>query len=64
MAWKNGKDPIHIKASRRGTFDAAATAHHMSTSAFEHDVLDHPGQFSEKMREKAQFAENAKKFRH
>ena len=58
------RDPIHIKASRRGTFTAAATAHHMSDSQFEQQVLSHPDDYSPKMRRKAQFAENAKKFDH
>jgi hypothetical protein len=53
-----GQDPIHIKASRRGTFLAAATAHHMTGRELAHDVEAHPGDFSPAMRKKAEFAEN------
>ena len=42
-------DPIHIKASRKGTFTKAATAHHMSDTQFEGDVLSHPDKFSPAM---------------
>lgn len=57
-------DPIHIKASRRGSFTAAAEAHRMSDTQFEHDVTSHPDKFSPAMRKKAIFAENAKHWHH
>lgn len=57
-------DPIHIKASRKGTFTKAATAHHMSDTQFESDVLSHPDKFSPAMERKANFARNAKKWHH
>jgi len=63
MAWKNGKDPIHIKASRVGTFRAAASAAGRSVSEEAEHVLADPNA-SEHMREKAQFAENAEHWKH
>lgn len=50
--------PIHIRESRRGTFTAAATKHHMDPGAFAAHVLADPGDFSPKMRKKAEFVKN------
>lgn len=57
-------DPIHIKASRKGEFTRAATAHHMTPDTFDNHVLDNPEDFSEKTRKQAQFAENAEHWSH
>lgn len=57
--WKDGKDPIHIKESRVGSFTEAATKHHEGVQEFASHVLANPGDYSKKMREKAQFAHNA-----
>lgn len=54
----SGQAPIEIKASRRGTFTAAATAHHESPEAFAATVLGHPGDYSGKERKKAEFVHN------
>ncbi len=53
-----GQEPIHIKESRKGTFTAAATAHHMSPEEFAADVHEHPDEFSGKMAKKAAFVRN------
>jgi hypothetical protein len=55
--------PIHIKASRRGTFTAAATENGKSVQQEATAVLNDPNA-SKKMRRKAQFAKNAKKWHH
>lgn len=55
MANKSG---IHIKASRRGTFQAAATEAGKSMSEEAHDVLAPGSHASGKLRKKAQFYEN------
>lgn len=52
----------HIKKSRVGTFTAAATKHHEGVQEFAHHVIANPGDYSEAMRKKAQFAVNASKF--
>jgi hypothetical protein len=64
MAWKNGKDPIHIKQSRAGTFTEAATKHHEGVQAFAATVLAHPGNYSPAMEKKANFAKNARSWHH
>jgi hypothetical protein len=58
---KNYHNP-HIKESRVGTFTEAATKHHEGVQEFAHHVLANPGDYSEKMQKKAQFAVNASKF--
>jgi hypothetical protein len=63
MVWKNGKDPIHIKASRVGTFTAAAKAAGRSVPEEAEAVLHNPNA-SKAMDEKAQFAANAEKWHH
>lgn len=55
--------PIHIKASRVGTFTAAAKAAGRSVPEEESAVLNDP-HASEAMREKAQFAKNASHWHH
>jgi len=52
----------HIKESRVGSFTEAATKHHEGVQEFASHVLAHPGDFSPKMRKKAQFAHNASEF--
>jgi hypothetical protein len=54
--------PPHIRESRVGTFTAAATAHHMGVQEFANEVHAHPEDYTPKMRKKANFARNAKKF--
>lgn len=53
-----GQEPIHIKESRRGTFTAAATAHHTDPEGFAAHVLAHPGDYSSAMEKKAEFVHN------
>jgi hypothetical protein len=55
MANKSG---IHIKASRRGTFQAAATREGKSLSEEANDVLAPGSGASDKLRAKAQFYKN------
>lgn len=52
------QEPIHISESRRGTFTAAATAHHESPEQFAATVLSNPGGYSGKMKKKAEFVHN------
>jgi hypothetical protein len=51
-------DKIHIKASRIGTFTAAASAHDMSPGAFAERVLANKGDYSPAMVKKANFRHN------
>lgn len=55
--------PIHIKASRVGTFTRAAHAAGRSVREEEVEVLNDPDA-STKMKRKAQFAENARHWKH
>lgn len=57
------QSPIHIKASRVGTFTAAAHAAGRSVAEEETAVLNDP-HASKVMKKKAQFAENAKSWHH
>ena len=59
---KGGK--IHIKPSKRGTFTAAAKKHNMGVQEFASRVLANPDNYSPAMRKKANFARNARKFKH
>lgn len=61
--YNKGKD-IYIKPSKRGTFTAAAKKRGKSVQAFASQVLANPGNYSSAMRKKAQFARNAKKWKH
>lgn len=60
----SGQDPIHIRESRRGTFTAAALRHHEGVQAFASHILAHPGDYSEAMDKKAEFAHNAAEWHH
>lgn len=62
MAAKKRK-PIKIKASKRGTFTAAAKKSGMSVQAKAAAVLRDPNA-SPAMKKKANFARNAAKFKH
>jgi hypothetical protein len=55
---------IHIKASRVGTFRAAASRRGLTTAKFAARVLRNPDEYSPAMRKKANFARNARKWRH
>lgn len=59
-----GQDPIHIKESRVGSFTAAARSHSEGDQEYAHHILANPGDYSEAMRKKAQFAENASHWHH
>jgi hypothetical protein len=54
-----GKGGIHIKESKKGTFTAAAKKRGMGVQEFANKVIANPGNYSEAMRKKAQFAHNA-----
>lgn len=63
--YNNGKDPIHIKKSKKGTFTKAAKSHGSSVQGFASKVLKAPkGKYSSTMRKKAVFAKNAAKWNH
>lgn len=55
---------IHIAKNKRGTFTAAAKKRGMGVQEFASKVLAHPENYTEAMRKKAQFAHNAKSFKH
>lgn len=55
---------IHIKASKRGTFTAAANKHGMGVQAFARKVLANKSNYSPAMVKKANFARNASKWNH
>ena len=55
---------IHIKASKRGTFTAAAKKHGMGVQAFARKVLANKSNYSPAMVKKANFARNASKWNH
>ena len=58
-------DSIKIKKSKRGTFTKAAKAHGSSVQGFAKKVLHAPkGKYSAAMRKKANFVQNAAKFKH
>ena len=57
------KNKIHIKESKRGTFTAAAKKAGMSVQAYAKKVLADKNA-SPAMKKKANFARNAKKFKH
>ena len=59
---KGGK--IHIDPSKKGTFTAAASKHGMGVQQFASRVLAHPENYSPAMRKKANFARNARKWKH
>lgn len=55
---------IHIDESKKGTFTAAATKHGMSVQEFASHVLSNKEDYSPAMIKKANFAHNAKGFKH
>lgn len=55
---------IHIASSKRGTFTAAATKHGMGVQEFASKVLANKDNYSPAMVKKANFARNARKFKH
>ena len=55
---------IHIAPSKRGTFTAAATKHHMGVQEFASTVLRNKDRYSPAMVKKANFARNASKWNH
>ena len=55
---------IHIAKNKRGTFTAAAKKRGMGVQEFASKVLASPENYTEAMRKKAQFAHNAKSFKH
>ena len=58
-------DGIKIKKSKRGTFTKAAKGHDSSVQGFASKVLSAPkGKYSAAMRKKANFAVQAKKWKH
>lgn len=57
-------DPIHIKESREGTFTEAALKHHEGVQEFAHHIVANPGDYSDSLRKKAQFAVNSEKWHH
>lgn len=54
-----GAGGIHIDPSKKGTFTAAADKRGQSVQGFASQVLANPGNYSEAMRKKAQFAHNS-----
>lgn len=57
------KNPIHIKESHKGRFTEWAKRHGhdgVTSAAIEEGLASH----SEKIRKQAQFAKNARKFKH
>lgn len=62
MYAKGGK--IYIAKNKRGTFTAAAKKRGMGVQEFASKVLANPENYTEAMRKKAQFAHNAKSFKH
>ena len=61
---EEGDSGIHIKPSKEGTFTAAATKHGESVQGFASKVLKNKDNYSPAMVKKANFARNAKKFKH
>lgn len=55
---------IHIKPSKRGTFTAAAKKHGKSVQGFASQVLANKDRYSPAMVKKANFARNARKWKH
>jgi hypothetical protein len=59
-----GSGGIHIDKNKRGTFTAAATKHGKSVQEFASQVLANKQNYSPAMVKKANFARNAKSFKH
>lgn len=56
--------PIHLNPANKGKFTAKAKNAGMSDTSYAHQVLLSGSRASKKTREQAQFAVNAKKFKH
>lgn len=61
---EEGNSGIHIKKSKEGTFTAAANKHGETVQGFASKVLKNKDNYSPAMVKKANFARNAKKFKH
>jgi hypothetical protein len=61
---KKKKGGIHIKPSHEGLFTAKAKARDTSVPALANRVMANPGDFSSETRAQANFAKNARKFKH
>lgn len=61
---EEGDSGIHIKKNKEGTFTAAANKHSKSVQGFASQVLNNKDNYSPAMVKKANFARNAKKFKH
>lgn len=61
---KSSGGSIHIAPSKRGTFTAAASKHHMGVQEFASTVLRNKDRYSPAMIKKANFARNASKWNH
>jgi len=61
MANRSG---IHIKKSRTGLFTAKAKRAGMTVQAYASKVLAHPENYDTATRKQANFAKNAKKWKH
>ena len=61
---EEGDSGIHIKKSKEGTFTAAANKHGKSVQGFASQVLKNKDNYSPAMIKKANFAKNAKKWKH
>lgn len=61
---KSSGGSIHIAPSKRDTFTAAATKHHMGVQEFASTVLKNKDRYSPAMVKKANFARNASKWNH
>lgn len=61
--FKNGSG-IHIKKQNRGKFTASAKAHGMGVQEFASKVLNNKEDYSPTLVKRANFARNAKKFKH
>lgn len=57
--------PIHINPEKAGVFTAKAKAAGMSVQAYANKIMNAPiGKYSPQLRKQANFARNAKKFKH
>ena len=61
--YKNGSG-IHIKEKNRGKFTKSAKEHGMGVQEFANHVLNNKDKYSSTLIKRANFAKNAKKFKH
>ena len=61
--YKNGSG-IHIKEKNRGKFTKSAKEHGMGVQEFANHVLSNKDKYSTTLVKRANFARNAKKFKH